>query len=45
MVDRVDSKECCLCGNCKLVCPTQAITFSKKENNFFYPNIDFEKCI
>lgn len=54
MIDHVKSKECCLCGNCELVCPTQAITFRKKRIIFIIQTlilkdvldvINVKKCV
>lgn len=45
MIDKVNTQQCCLCGNCKLVCPTQAISFRDEVKTFLYPIIDNEKCI
>lgn len=45
MIDKVSSDNCILCGNCKLVCPTNAIEFNNNLNGFLYPEINKNKCI
>lgn len=45
MIDIVSTDKCCLCGNCENVCPTNAISFTREEKTFLYPNIDKDKCI
>jgi len=36
--------ECYGCSSCVQVCPTQAISFEKDSEGFFYPEIDASKC-
>lgn len=38
-------EECCGCGACVVVCPTQCITMQRDEEGFDYPVIDEELCI
>lgn len=45
MIDKVSTKECYLCKACGDVCPVEAIDFCKEEYGFFYPQINFSKCI
>lgn len=40
------SKDSCTgCGNCKLICKKQAITFTRDALNNIYPLIDSSKCV
>lgn len=40
------SKDSCTgCGNCKLICKKQAITFPRDVLNNIYPEIDSSKCV
>ena len=36
---------CCGCGNCKTVCPKNAIAMKFDNEEFLYPEIDFKSCI
>lgn len=45
MIDKVQIKDCCLCGNCVEYCPANAIVFKKEFEIFKYPQIDLDKCI
>lgn len=45
MIDRIQTTDCVLCGNCRMICPTGAISMSREDNGFFYPTIDNNKCI
>lgn len=38
-------KECVSCKTCKLVCPTDAITYVLNKRGFCIPKVDKEKCI
>lgn len=40
-----NKKDCCGCGTCALVCPTNAITMNEDQYGFRYPSIDDSKCI
>lgn len=37
--------DCCGCGACVNICPTQAITMQYSEHDFLIPKIDNSKCI
>ena len=37
--------QCCACGACVNICPSQAIYFQPDENGFLFPQIDQDKCI
>ena len=37
--------KCVGCENCKLVCPTGSILYSKDDEGFLYPNIDPRTCV
>ena len=41
----VAKRQCCGCGACENICPTDAITMVQDQEGFFYPSIDQEKCI
>lgn len=45
MIDKVDVRDCSLCGGCVSVCPAKAITFAKPHLGFLYPQIDLKKCV
>lgn len=45
MIDKVTRKECYLCKGCSNICPVDAIDYSIEEKGFFYPKIDYSKCI
>ena len=38
-------KECIYCGNCKLVCPKNAIVFKIDDEGFEYPFVDNSRCV
>lgn len=38
-------EDCCGCGTCALVCPTNAISMEPEELGCLYPKIDSSKCI
>ena len=37
--------DCCGCNACGDICPKQAISFVTDEEGFWYPQIDFAKCV
>lgn len=40
----INADNCCGCGLCVEVCPTEAIQMQKDTNGFVYPEIDKKKC-
>ncbi len=43
---QIDTKEnCCGCGACANICPTNSITMERDEEGFAYPVVDNSKCI
>lgn len=38
-------ENCCGCGACYNICPTQAIAMTQDYNGFFYPTIMQNKCV
>lgn len=38
-------KNCCGCGACEALCPQAAISMEEDERGFFYPKINYDKCI
>ena len=38
-------ENCCGCGACFSVCPSDAITMEPDKEGFLYPKINNEKCI
>lgn len=40
-----NKKDCCGCGACQAVCPTNAIEMIEDEYGFTYPKIDNSKCV
>lgn len=45
MVDIKDKKKCCGCTACFNACPVNAIMMVKDDEGFYYPKIDYNKCI
>lgn len=41
----IEKKECCGCGACESVCPSDAIIMKTDEEGFEYPHINKQKCI
>ena len=37
--------ECCGCGACVDVCPTNCISFAENNETFLFPKIDLSKCV
>jgi len=37
--------ECCGCSACYAICAKKAIEMLIDEQGFFYPEIDYEKCV
>ena len=44
-VDGLAKKDCCGCGSCKELCPTQAITMKMDEEGYLYPSVNSSLCI
>ena len=38
-------EDCCGCTACYAICPKSAITMTRDEEGFEYPQVDGEKCI
>lgn len=45
MIDKYNVTECCGCGLCSNICPTDAIQMISDIKGFFYPKINMDKCI
>lgn len=45
MINIKNKVECCGCNACGDICPTQAITFPRDIEGFWYPKVDLDKCI
>lgn len=45
MANVFEKNKCCGCSACAKICPVHAITMTKNEEGFIYPEIDQEKCI
>lgn len=45
MINITDKIDCCGCNACGDICPTKAISFPIDNEGFWYPNVDYEKCI
>ena len=43
-ITKVESKDCCGCGACFNICPTNAITMQENDEGFLAPVIDKTKC-
>lgn len=44
-VDKLTKPQCCGCNACGDICPTKAITFPVDNEGFWYPSVDYDKCI
>lgn len=44
MIQIRDKSECCGCGTCAVVCPTQCIHMMPDEEGFDYPRVDMQRC-
>lgn len=45
MIKIIKNQECCGCGACSNICPTNAISMQLDHEGFPYPQIDADKCI
>lgn len=36
---------CCGCGACAAICPKDAIHMAWNQNGFYYPSVDYKKCV
>lgn len=45
MIDIKRKVDCNGCNGCGDICPTQAITFPRDHEGFWYPKVDLDKCI
>lgn len=39
------ANHCCGCGGCSIICPNNAITMKKNNQDFYYPSVDTSSCI
>lgn len=44
-INIINKADCCGCNACGDICPTQAISFPTDIEGFWYPKVDFDKCI
>jgi len=44
-IELIDNTQCTGCKVCGDICPVEAITYREGMDGFYYPHIDFEKCI
>lgn len=40
-----NDKDCCGCRACENICPQDAITMEKNQEGFYYPKVNYEKCV
>lgn len=45
MIDQMIHKECCGCKMCGDLCPVGAIEFVTDNEGFWYPQVNYQKCI
>ena len=45
MVDNIAKVQCNGCKMCKDLCPVQAISYEIDYEGFWYPTVDYEKCV
>ncbi len=45
MIEIKRKEDCNGCNGCGDICPTQAITFPRDSEGFWYPKVDLDKCI
>ncbi len=45
MVDRVEIECCTGCKMCEQICPVSAISFEADQEGFWYPSVNYDKCV
>lgn len=45
MIDSIKKIDCTGCKMCKDVCPVDAISYKTDQEGFWYPKVDYNKCI
>lgn len=45
MIDKFDKTTCNGCKACKDICPTSAIHYEIDNEGFWYPKVDYDKCV
>jgi len=45
MIDSINKEQCCGCSACVNICPLKAISMQMDDEGFYYPVIDFHKCV
>ncbi len=45
MIDIINKCECTGCQMCEDICPVEAISFFPDECGFWYPKVDYQKCV
>lgn len=45
MIDSISQMDCTGCKMCKDICPVDAISFETDNEGFWYPKVNYEKCI
>jgi coenzyme F420-reducing hydrogenase beta subunit len=45
LVNNKDTTICCGCGSCAECCPMEAIEMKIDEEGFYYPFLDYDKCV
>lgn len=45
MIDKIDRMDCTGCKMCKDICPVNAISYDIDREGFWYPKVDYEKCV
>lgn len=45
MIDKIDQMDCTGCKMCKDICPVNAILYDTDREGFWYPKVDYKKCV
>ncbi len=45
MIDTIKQMDCTGCKMCKDVCPVDAVAFETDQEGFWYPKVDYDRCI